>query len=334
MLIYASDVAAAVGRHKYKPAWQVFDSMWQRLQREQYDTCVATYAQATRKRKQQLLPQVEIAVQAHVEKAKVASTVGEVAALTGNAQASVTEVVKQQVQKVWGAAHGELATQVQACQTAEDVRKLVEDTQPLEVVNKLEQTAQLLEVKTELLDKVKSDVQCTFGTHREQVSRDHMVATGVVAAVKYDNKFHVMWMEYPLTTSGTKWGVGGRVDGVDEEGRVVEIKNRARRFFPTVPDYELVQVQTYMALLDADETVFVQQLNGQQRSTVIQRDLVMWQVEIVPKLHQFMNLLDLFLADDSEVMRQEWARSSNEEKERVLHAWLQEPDTPNGDYVF
>lgn len=330
MLIYASDVAAAVGRNKYKLPWVIMESMWRRLRPDQFEL----HSTVNTHRLHTLVQQVEHAVATETAGAACAVETQQVQSLVERATAKATELVNSRIQDVWSGDASAVKEQVLSSTCADDVRQLIRADMEGGTKERLCQTAQLLEAKEVVTKKVKSDVQCVFGTCREDASREQMVASRMVKEVLKDNKFCTMWMEYPLTASGTKWGVGGRVDGVDDQGRVVEIKNRTRRFFPTVPDYEMVQVQTYMALLNKDETVFVQQLNGNQRSTVIQRNVVMWSAEIVPALYKFMNLLDLFIADDSHVLREEWMCCDDKGKHALFTAWLEQGDDGRGDYVF
>lgn len=41
-----------------------------------------------------------------------------------------------------------------------------------------------------------------------------------------------------------------RVEDIDGEAVIVEIKNRMKRLFNKVPDYEQIQVQTYMQIVN------------------------------------------------------------------------------------
>ena len=47
--------------------------------------------------------------------------------------------------------------------------------------------------------------------------------------------------------------VGGRIDGLNKRGRVVEVKNRMKRFFNPLPKYDIAQLQTYLQILDCQE---------------------------------------------------------------------------------
>ena len=62
---------------------------------------------------------------------------------------------------------------------------------------------------------------------------------------------------------GVPWYVGGKIDAIARDKSVlVEIKNRVNRLFYRVPFYEVVQVQTYLELLNMDKGVLVECLNS------------------------------------------------------------------------
>lgn len=48
--------------------------------------------------------------------------------------------------------------------------------------------------------------------------------------------------------------VRGKVDGISADGRIVETKNRSRRLFGLIPQYEKVQLCAYMWLLEGQRT--------------------------------------------------------------------------------
>ena len=53
-------------------------------------------------------------------------------------------------------------------------------------------------------------------------------------------------------TKNNIWSLGGRIDGINEEKTLIEIKNRVRRLFYKLRDYEKVQVFAYMYILGVD----------------------------------------------------------------------------------
>ena len=91
---------------------------------------------------------------------------------------------------------------------------------------------------------------------------------------------------------GTLYQIVGRLDRIqnNEDGSrtLVEIKNRTRGLFNRVRDYEEVQCQTYLQMLeDIEYCRLVETYNGESKSYLIQRDYPKWKDEILPKLNNF-----------------------------------------------
>jgi DNA polymerase III epsilon subunit-like protein len=91
---------------------------------------------------------------------------------------------------------------------------------------------------------------------------------------------------------GTVYQVVGRVDRVqnNEDGTrtLVEIKNRTNGLFNRVRDYEEIQCQTYMHMMDGiDFCRLVETYNGESKSYLIQKNDEMWTQQIAPKLENF-----------------------------------------------
>jgi DNA polymerase III epsilon subunit-like protein len=91
---------------------------------------------------------------------------------------------------------------------------------------------------------------------------------------------------------GTLYQVVGRVDRIqynDDGSKIlVEIKNRTRGLFNKVRDYEEVQCQTYLQMLDDIEYCrLIETYEGESKSYLIQRDYPKWKHEILPKLINF-----------------------------------------------
>jgi DNA polymerase III epsilon subunit-like protein len=91
---------------------------------------------------------------------------------------------------------------------------------------------------------------------------------------------------------GTLYQIVGRLDRIqnNEDGSrtLVEIKNRTRGLFNRVRDYEEVQCQTYLQMLeDIEYCRLVETYNGESKSYLIQKDYPKWKNEILPKLQNF-----------------------------------------------
>lgn len=58
--------------------------------------------------------------------------------------------------------------------------------------------------------------------------------------------------------------VGGKVDGIDKDGNIVETKNRRYKLFDSIPIYEKVQMETYMWLTNKNKCIHIQNFNENQ----------------------------------------------------------------------
>lgn len=97
-----------------------------------------------------------------------------------------------------------------------------------------------------------------------------------------------------VTRGGVRVFLGGKHDGLTEDGRLIEIKTRLRRFLGT-PKYELVQVHAYMHIFEKDTAMLIEQYDSQQRTHEVIFDQGIWS-DVVLKLAQFLD--DLFEAAD------------------------------------
>lgn len=102
---------------------------------------------------------------------------------------------------------------------------------------------------------------------------------------------------------GVALWVGGKIDAITEDRLlVIEIKNRIRRLFYKVPFYEIIQLQTYLHLLDVSRGAVVECLTGQSGDSMInivpvRRDKSLWNDMIVPKMKAFTKVFTELLTD-------------------------------------
>lgn len=103
------------------------------------------------------------------------------------------------------------------------------------------------------------------------------------------------------TVDGTALWVGGKIDAItDDRKLVIEIKNRIRRLFYKIPFYEIIQLQTYLQLLDVHRGAIVECLTLPHDSMInivpVKRDNMLWNETVVPKMkaftHVFLELLE------------------------------------------
>jgi hypothetical protein len=100
---------------------------------------------------------------------------------------------------------------------------------------------------------------------------------------------------------GTTYEIVGRIDRyqLEEDGSktLVEIKNRTRGLFKKVRDYEMIQVQTYLQMLDLSKARLVEQYNNERLSYNIQRNQEQWDKQIIPRLTEFCKTLHYYMSN-------------------------------------
>ena len=97
---------------------------------------------------------------------------------------------------------------------------------------------------------------------------------------------------YPVCKiRGTEYVIVGKIDRLleNEDGgfTIIEIKNRANRLFKSVRDYEEIQCQTYMEMLNINTCKLIEQHNDKTCTHLLSRDTNLWNSEILPKLKNF-----------------------------------------------
>lgn len=108
--------------------------------------------------------------------------------------------------------------------------------------------------RTELAGHIRSTFNTAMGT-RQESSVLANVSEYIGQEATKDDRLYKKTMG---TVEGVPWILGGRVDGLTPSGDVVEIKNRMRRLFGSVPDYERIQVMCYCHLLDAKKAYLIE----------------------------------------------------------------------------
>lgn len=142
------------------------------------------------------------------------------------------------------------------------------------------------EQKFDVIEHIRSRVYTGHGTRSEDRTSEKMESEENVI-LKKDNSFY----RIPICEIGEfDFEIVGKIDRVQEQpdgSRVlVEIKNRTKRLFKKVPEYEYIQVQTYLQMLNLENARLVEQFNSQIMSHDIRRDDVFWK-KVIDSVQNF-----------------------------------------------
>lgn len=135
---------------------------------------------------------------------------------------------------------------------------------------------------------VKRNLYTNYGTAFEHHALGKVRETlGINARV--DDTFYKM---HVCDVDNVPLWVGGKIDAITEDRTIViEIKNRIRRLFYRIPFYEIIQLQTYLHLLDVSRGAVVECLTTPGDTLInvvpVRRDKDLWNDVLVPKMQAF-----------------------------------------------
>jgi DNA polymerase III epsilon subunit-like protein len=143
-------------------------------------------------------------------------------------------------------------------------------------------------------DHLRKTLYTNHGTRNE-----YKTADADSSKLVEDDTFYKMDI---CTIEGTLYQIVGRVDRIqmNEDGTrtLVEIKNRANKLFGRVRDYEEVQCQTYLQMLnDIKYCRLIEQFNDERKSYLIEKNDDKWKDDIMPKLQNFCELFHSMLSE-------------------------------------
>lgn len=147
--------------------------------------------------------------------------------------------------------------------------------------------------------ELSSKVACTRGS-RDEPGALQAAAVAAKQAVVLSN---ATMYAATLQLEGATVRVVGKVDGwLEDLSAIVEVKNRQRRLFCSVPDYERVQVLAYMFITGARSCRFTERLGSDSWTTELAWDEQMWQGTVVPGLQDFASKLgELVDSEDARI---------------------------------
>jgi hypothetical protein len=151
-------------------------------------------------------------------------------------------------------------------------------------------------------DEIRKELFTHYGTTKEE-SVIEIVRREMDMDVREDTALHAATFTTP---GGTTWKLVGRIDGITVDGStIIEVKNRMRRLFMTLPEYERIQVESYLRLIgSADRALVIESFRGREEHTTtlniipVDRGDDVW-AECLARAHVLVDYLTALIADES-----------------------------------
>lgn len=136
------------------------------------------------------------------------------------------------------------------------------------------------------------------------------------AIKQYEKNNNVIVEEYTkyikkdfMKTTKCKWFLGGRVDGVINFDKIIEVKNRRKCFYHCIPIYEIIQIYTYMYVFDINQSSLIEQYQNEIKTTnfIYTKG---YENYVLPRLKHFCIFMDELIGDENLM---EWVMKSDVE---------------------
>ena len=369
LLFHSSEIAAAVGKHKYKKKYEAFQGIFERINHgsnfrkatdrlaklgvtlinkderiqkvvtdckmeEDVQQFLAQPVQTSEELKQSIESfEDQLGSQENVFKEQKNQLKDELAQQTQQHTQSTENLnqLKQIQEKLQQdlIAWGESDDEVQAVQKRQELVQLQTQLQTQQGQTQQWQTAVFTQIdklsrheqQWSNFKTTKKDLiglkQTSFGKQKEE----SLIASQVLGLV-LDNNTH--FYQKLLGTKPFTWGVCGRIDGF-RDGELIEIKNRKSHIYNPLPQYDIIQLQCYMQILDLPRATLIQSLatennTYQTHETVVLRDDAYWNDFLLPELTLVAYAMSKFLHDT--LLQDKFLQTPDNKKSYVLTSLL------------
>jgi hypothetical protein len=306
MLLFASEIASLIGRHKYQASHVGLVKVWQRIDHQSYEI-------AKDRQLYVVETDLELDKKIKLETKKINATLN---------QSNVKDIVQEQ-----------LTTPIHDANDTFKAHKLNKDTLQILADSTLEEKNEIMRALCDVSDlQLKPDVIARINIEVEKATKitepdalqkqcdvimsipqkaDSQKIKAQVRSLVYKHRgtanearaISAYEQHYDCTVKlqnsifyKTPVGlaiIGGRVDGLVGD-RLVEVKCRQNRFFDTLPDYEYVQIQCYMKITGCTVCDVVQFYNNEIRVDTHEFDIDAWD-RIAEAISDFATGFEIFL---------------------------------------
>ena len=192
----------------------------------------------------------------------------------------------------------EMSEKITTCLKSENVEELSKKKDNvLKYIEKLEPKEKKL-----VSECIKKITNTNFGTRNENSAlSEYMKKTNdSVDLIEH-------FMKRPLyKTKLHTWHIGGKIDGINKDETIIEIKNRVHKLFYKLRNYEKVQTHAYMYIMDKQKSKLVECIKQQSKLVEsvkkeclidinvidIDYDEDFWKTKIDPKIQRFIKTFE------------------------------------------
>jgi hypothetical protein len=142
-------------------------------------------------------------------------------------------------------------------------------------------------------NEFKNDVRMERGIKAETKDLDNYEKETISKISERNNKTYKKKLaEIKINNEKVEIWVYGKVDGVLDESTIVETKNRMNKLFMYIPEYEKVQLETYLWLTDKKKAIHIENYNNKHNEIRYEQDINFWTeciLKLIKKIETLLN---------------------------------------------
>ena len=299
--LYISELAAFIGQHKWQPQSKAWVRAWKRMYPEHYASAVKRTNSIVRN-DEETVQAFNIEIETSVAASSEQEATQQVEKVLDQPLLSKTQI--QQIQTVLE------STDTQTVSNESTIKKEIQNIigvsdLTLQIEQLVQKPEKVIEVCTgikrshsqQVEIQVKSFVSKARGTKHESGAIQLYEHAHQHKVHHNNDKFYSKEIEGTTSRAKdvqSKVLIGGRIDGINSKGQLVEIKCRRNRIFRWIPQYEQIQIQAYMYVTGLEECEFVQKYNSEIKKETIPFESILWkqlEQDIIQSWNQFQEMM-------------------------------------------
>lgn len=297
-----SDIAAFIGQNTYDVITP-FERMWKRCDETNYKQLV-TRMETQVQEQQRKVAVLNTQLQQLEEKKANNEITNEEYSTKSKEVTTSKKTIEQNVEQTQSKIDKVQKTQKQQLETVVGesvVKKLHDNTININEKKKLLDTT----VKTLKLDTKVAQEVTKEGT--SFINKQYGIASEDDALTMFEKKYAIKLTQQVCKTlclqkvsehSQYDWYMIGKVDGLCDD-YIVEIKNRAKKFFTTLREYEKTQIQMYMLVFGIPRCHLVEKFQEKLRVTEVLQDIG-YTRDVLKRLEHFIHQFETVFLNDTD----------------------------------
>lgn len=207
----------------------------------------------------------------------------------------------QQIKKYEEKYNFNISNEIKKCQNSLSTTEI--NKRKEEIINSIPEKIQKKE-KEEIKKLINDSSNTVFGTKNENNAIKQFEISKCCKVLEMQKCFYICAINNHITNNNKKISLGlvGKIDGLTQNNEVIEIKNRVKKHFKILRNYEKPQIMTYLWMNNSKKGYLVENLKTQKEDNLhiidVNYEDNYYENEILPHLKRYINFFNDFMENE------------------------------------